>query len=189
MAGRGSIFFCFERILIYTDLKLDPPRRPREMRIIDPRRSRMFFVKHQTGKNFPPSDEHFPYNHFDFLMFFSSAKSCLHKHDDFHNIVLCSFAALHRCSLWQFAALPLCFGIDKSIFWQRNDDIYSVWAIFRANPAFWTGAVFGGVPLVSCSSWVECSASDSIPPTVHRSTGARAWNFPSSLLSNAAGVK
>ena len=28
---------CFKRTLIYSDVKYDPPRRPREMRIIDPR--------------------------------------------------------------------------------------------------------------------------------------------------------
>ena len=47
---------CFKRILIYSDLKYDPPRRPREMRIIDPRRSIMRIIRHQTGKNFLPSD-------------------------------------------------------------------------------------------------------------------------------------
>ena len=28
---------CFERFLVYSDLKYDPLRRPREMRIMDPR--------------------------------------------------------------------------------------------------------------------------------------------------------
>ena len=47
---------CFSRILIYSDLKYDPPRRPREMRIIDPRRSMMIILRHQTRKNFLPPD-------------------------------------------------------------------------------------------------------------------------------------
>ena len=34
------------------DLKYDPPRRPREMRIIDPRRSRMRIIRHQMEKTF-----------------------------------------------------------------------------------------------------------------------------------------
>ena len=48
---------CFSRISIYSDLKYDPPRRPREMRIIDPRRSMMIILTwHQTRKNFLPPD-------------------------------------------------------------------------------------------------------------------------------------
>ena len=47
---------CFKRILIYSDLKYDPPRRPRKMRIIDPRRSMLPFIRHQTGKHFLPTD-------------------------------------------------------------------------------------------------------------------------------------
>ena len=43
---------CFKRILIYSDLKYDPPRRPRKMRIIDPRRSTLPFIRRQTGKHF-----------------------------------------------------------------------------------------------------------------------------------------
>ena len=47
---------CFKWILIYSDLKYDPPHRPREIRIIDLRRSMMLFTRHQTGKSFPPPD-------------------------------------------------------------------------------------------------------------------------------------
>ena len=47
---------CFKRILIYSDLKYDPPRRPRKMRIIDPRRSMLPFIRRQTGKHFLPTD-------------------------------------------------------------------------------------------------------------------------------------
>ena len=47
---------CFKRILIYSDLKYDPPRRPRKMRIIDPRRSMLPCIRRQTGKHFLPTD-------------------------------------------------------------------------------------------------------------------------------------
>ena len=47
---------CFKRILVYSDLKYDPPRRPRKMRIIDPRRSTLPFIRRQTGKHFLPTD-------------------------------------------------------------------------------------------------------------------------------------
>ena len=48
LADRGSAdqLVCFKRILIYSDLKYDPPRRLREMRIIDPRRMMMMFIRH-----------------------------------------------------------------------------------------------------------------------------------------------
>ena len=36
---------CFTKVLIYSDLKYDPPRRPREMRIIDPRLRIMMFIR------------------------------------------------------------------------------------------------------------------------------------------------
>ena len=68
---------CFKRILIYSDLKYDPPRRPREMRIIDPRRSMMIIIRDQTRKNFLPPDEHFPLNNFVFWWTFSTTKNCV----------------------------------------------------------------------------------------------------------------
>ena len=36
---------CFKRILLYSDLKYDPPRRPREMRIINPRLRIMMLIR------------------------------------------------------------------------------------------------------------------------------------------------
>ena len=70
---------CFKRILVYSDLKYDPPRRPRKMRIIDPRRSTLPFIRRQTGKHFLPTDEHFPLNHFVFLtQIFDSKASYRH---------------------------------------------------------------------------------------------------------------
>ena len=68
---------CFKRILNYSDLKYDPPRRPREMRIIDPRRSMMIILRHQTRKNFLPPDEHFPLNNFVFWWTCSTTNNCV----------------------------------------------------------------------------------------------------------------
>ena len=36
---------CFKRILLYSDLKYDPPRRPREMRIIHPQLRIMMLIR------------------------------------------------------------------------------------------------------------------------------------------------
>ena len=72
--GSRISWFAFKRILIYSDLKYDPPRRPRKMRIIDPRRSTLPFIRRQTGKHFLPTDEHFPLNHFVFWRKFSTPK-------------------------------------------------------------------------------------------------------------------
>ena len=49
---------CFRRNSLCANLKYDPPRRPREMRIIDPRRSMMLIYKTPNGKkkNLPPPD-------------------------------------------------------------------------------------------------------------------------------------
>ena len=53
------------------------------------------------------------------------------------------------------AVCPLYFAFDMCGFGGKSDDIYSVWALFRANPICWAGAVSGGVPMVFCSSWVD----------------------------------
>ena len=69
---------CFKRILVSSDLKYDPPHRPRKMRIIDPRRSVMLYIRHQTGKKLSSSWWAFSAQPFCFCWwFFSTTKSCV----------------------------------------------------------------------------------------------------------------
>ena len=47
------------------------------------------------------------------------------------------------------------FAFDMCRFGGESNDIYSACTLFRANPVCRAGAVFGGVPMVFCYSWVD----------------------------------